>query len=403
VHRIFPLIGIARFNVKFAVLPAFLLPLLAARGIDLCAQAGGAARRRLALVAGAVLAGMAVIVWSAGKYPLAWDDSRATAENAIWRGALLMILAVGIFALAKIKNGAARLVLQIALLLVPPLDALTHSPNLAPTLDATILAPGFWTAAGRPAPPKLGEGRIMISPAAERQMQYSMVTNLADDFAGKRLAEWYNLNLLDGIPKVSGAFTLRPAAFDVLERYLYYTDGARYGQHLLDFLSVAWFSAPDNPTAWLARTNFMPVITAGQMPEFASEKETLRAMVATDFEPRATVYLPETARGRVAVSNRTECVVSGARFADNEITANVFAKAPSLVVLSQADYHLWRATVDGQPAEILRANLAFQAVQVPAGTHRVKLVYRDPNLMIGGIISLLSLAVCGGIWRRKNP
>jgi uncharacterized membrane protein YfhO len=36
----------------------------------------------------------------------------------------------------------------------------------------------------------------------------------------------------------------------------------------------------------------------------------------------------------------------------------------------------WRASVDGEPVPMLRADVAFRAVQVPAGRHRVSLVYR---------------------------
>jgi hypothetical protein len=242
----------------------------------------------------------------------------------------------------------------------------------------------------------------MLSPAAEQRLNYSAVADFQGDFIGKRVAEWYNLNLLDSLPKVAGAFTLRPAGFDVIEQKLYYTPGSRYGAPLLDFLSVRWFTSPTSALEWLERTNFLPVITAGQAPRFVAATEMWPALAADHFDPRAVVYLPESARASVTVSNRTDCVVSNAHFANNHISADITAREPSLVVLSQANYHLWQATVDEQPVKILRANLAFQALQVPAGTHRVRLVYRDPNLALGALISLLSLGVCGVIWWRGD-
>jgi uncharacterized membrane protein YfhO len=81
----------------------------------------------------------------------------------------------------------------------------------------------------------------------------------------------------------------------------------------------------------------------------------------------------------------------------------VQATAPSLVVLSQTFYHLWQAEVDGQRIPLLRANLAFQAVQIPAGAHQLKLIYRDRNLTIGAGISAFSILICVGIWRRSPP
>ena len=157
---------------------------------------------------------------------------------------------------------------------------------------------------------------------------------------------------------------------------------------------------PDNPAQWLARTNFLPLITAGQKPVFAGDEKTLSAITANDFDPRKVVYLPESERAILTITNQTACTVAKVSFRLNQVEADVNANAPSLVVLSQSYYHLWRASVDKKPVPLLRANLAFQAVTVPAGVHHLKLIYRDPNLEIGAIISLLSLAVCGLIWLR---
>jgi len=99
---------------------------------------------------------------------------------------------------------------------------------------------------------------------AEQQMLYSYVKDPQLDFLGHRLAEWYNFNLLDSLPKVNGAFTLRPAHFDRVEKRIFYTVGTSYGDGLLDFFSVAWISDPANPAKWIERTNYLPVVTAGQ-------------------------------------------------------------------------------------------------------------------------------------------
>ena len=400
IKNIFPLIGIARFPVKFTILTAFLVPLLAAWGIERVQTSQNKnPQRTLAIVAATILFLMAALLCFARQFPFPLDNWNATALNTLWRAVLMLILLSGILLLAKIKNGRAQIFLQLIVLAILPLDALTHSPKIAPTLPSGILAPGIWQASGK-TPPKLGEGRIMVSPDAEQQLLYSRVADMNADFLGKRLAEWYNLNLLDGIPKVTGAITLRPAHFDILESYLYYTAGGHCGRGLVDFLSVASLSSPDNPAQWLARTNFLPVITAGQKPVFASDEKILQAITAGNFEPREVVYLPESESVNVTITNQTLCVVTNANFDLNKIEADVNAAAPSLVVLSQSYYHLWHAFVDEKPAPLLRANLAFQAVEVPAGEHHLKLIYRDPYLEIGAIISTLSLTACVLIWLR---
>ena len=50
-------------------------------------------------------------------------------------------------------------------------------------------------------------------------------------------------------------------------------------------------------------------------------------------------------------------------------------------------YPGWRATVDGQVAEIERANYAFRAVALKGGTHEVVLYYRPRSLIAGTIVS----------------
>jgi hypothetical protein len=398
--KVFPWIGIARFPVKFTILTSFLVPLLAAGAVQkIQANADDRARRGILVSGGIFLALAAGLVIFARENPFSLDAVNAMTWNAIVRAVLLVALITALWLLAKMKTSRARLLVQFAALGILLADLLTHSPGITPTLPSSVLAPGLWQAEGKPAP-SLGSGRIMVSPDAERQMLFSRVADPQLDFLGKRLAEWYNLNLLDSLPKVNGAITLRPAHYDILESYLYYTAGGHCGRGLVDFLSVAWLSSPDNPAQWLARTNFLPVITAGQKPVFESDEKTLQSITAEDFNPRDTVYLPESERATVSVTNQTLCAVTAASFSPNRVEADINAAAPSLVVLSQSYYHLWRALVDEKSVPLLRANLAFQAVEVPAGMHRIKLIYRDPNLEIGAMISLLSLVACGLIWLR---
>src|SRR5207248_11046826 len=119
-------------------------------------------------------------------------------------------------------------------------------------------------------------------------------------------------------------------------------------------------------------------------------------------EPRQVVYLSDLARSLVSVTNRTNCKVIDAQFSPHRIEADLEAVEPSVVVLSQSFYYLWRASVDGSPTPLLRANLAFQALQVPAGRHHLALVYRDRYFLIGAIISLIALIACGWIWLRRS-
>ena len=53
----------------------------------------------------------------------------------------------------------------------------------------------------------------------------------------------------------------------------------------------------------------------------------------------------------------------------------------------------WSARVDGQPTQILRANLVGRAVRIPAGQHTVEMSYRVPGLATGAALSLVGWLV----------
>lgn len=57
----------------------------------------------------------------------------------------------------------------------------------------------------------------------------------------------------------------------------------------------------------------------------------------------------------------------------------------------------WTATIDGEPAPIVRADHAFAGVSVSGGRHRVELSYAAPGLRVGTVVSILSVLVAGAL------
>jgi hypothetical protein len=68
------------------------------------------------------------------------------------------------------------------------------------------------------------------------------------------------------------------------------------------------------------------------------------------------------------------------------------APRPGWVVLADAHAPGWRATLDGRPVELLRADGIFRAVAVGAGEHTIEMRYRVPGLMPGLVLGLLGAA-----------
>ncbi|MBI2863528.1 MAG: YfhO family protein [Chloroflexi bacterium] len=67
--------------------------------------------------------------------------------------------------------------------------------------------------------------------------------------------------------------------------------------------------------------------------------------------------------------------------------------APGLLVLTDAYYPGWQATVDGEPSPILRANYMFRALALTEGEHLVEFSYQPESLRTGLFVSVVALAV----------
>lgn len=80
------------------------------------------------------------------------------------------------------------------------------------------------------------------------------------------------------------------------------------------------------------------------------------------------------------------------------------ADGARLLLIAENFFPNWQAVVDGQPAEILRADYVWQAVYLPAGEHQVELRYHSRVVSLSRWAALLSLLVLAGVaawdWRR---
>ena len=239
--------------------------------------------------------------------------------------------------------------------------------------------------------PELGGSRAMVTPTARWISSNSPLRDPKNNFLAKRLGYCANCNLLDAVPKVDGFFSLMPRESDDLLSLLYSATNADFPR-LDDFLGVSQITAPDKIYHWQSRRTFLPLVTAGQKPVFLDDADTLRALTQPDFDGSKMVFLPPEAKSFVTVTNQTDRPRAQIRNSKRKrVEIEVEAAEPSLVVVAQTYYHNWRAYVDGQPVPLLRANHAFQAVQIPAGRHHVHLVYQDRAFEIGAAVSSIVL------------
>lgn len=123
-------------------------------------------------------------------------------------------------------------------------------------------------------------------------------------------------------------------------------------------------------------------------------------LLSASFDPTREIVLPEgSARAPDAA------FAAAARIVDqrpDRVRLDIEASGPGHAVLVDAHDPGWRASVDGAPAPLLRANLAFRAVPIPAGRHVVEMAYRPASLTVGLALSAAALASAGALWARAR-
>ncbi len=205
-----------------------------------------------------------------------------------------------------------------------------------------------------------------------------------------------------------------------------------------DLLDGPLFNSP----RWLALVNARYIVLPqpmdpGQTPPFLKSVHEGSAVVYENLAvlPRATIVsgygvLPDTGRAAidsVAIGSRDPrnwtwltkdpkvalgpvdgATVKVTRYTLHDVDIDVTTPGAGIVRLADQWYPDWKATVDGKPTEILRADHALRAVVVPAGHHVVTFHYDSGSVHRGFALSLGSLAVAvlllvAGLFLGRRP
>jgi hypothetical protein len=106
-------------------------------------------------------------------------------------------------------------------------------------------------------------------------------------------------------------------------------------------------------------------------------------------DPRRTVLLERAPSGLAAGAARRSGAARIARYANTEVDVSVDAPDGGLLLLNDVWHPWWRATLDGRPVDILRADVIFRAVALPPGAHQVRFTFAP---FAGAVTDLARLA-----------
>ncbi len=136
----------------------------------------------------------------------------------------------------------------------------------------------------------------------------------------------------------------------------------------------------------------------------ADEAASVVAMGAEGFDPRTSAVvigagedvIPGGGQGRAEVTS----------YAPEQVVVRASADADALLVLTDAFYPGWVATVDGATVPVRQVDGLFRGVFLPAGEHEVVFRFQPVGFRYGVFGSLLGVAVLlGVVWlfRPKRP
>jgi hypothetical protein len=128
------------------------------------------------------------------------------------------------------------------------------------------------------------------------------------------------------------------------------------------------------------------------------KQKIINSMDALNFDPRKTVILEKDPAIKQTESNGAAKII---KYTPNEVDIDANSDKAGLLVLTDNYYPGWKASVNGKPTEILRADYTFRAVPIPKGKSDIKIYYSPESFRWGAILSLLSILGIGLLLGRR--
>src|SRR5439155_8364705 len=104
------------------------------------------------------------------------------------------------------------------------------------------------------------------------------------------------------------------------------------------------------------------------------ERAVLAALGAPGFDP-AGVALTSEARAAARYPGSAGCRIRWTRDDPDRLALEIEAPDRAFVVIADAFFPGWAATIDGRPLGIVRVNHLVRGVEVPAGRHAIEMRY----------------------------
>jgi hypothetical protein len=202
----------------------------------------------------------------------------------------------------------------------------------------------------------------------------------------------------DGIPGRSVTIWRNSAAKDVSISKLYIngtpTEGslcfATYG----DSDSTRRYKLTNAGSGYYLFENLEVIPRAFTVSEIiykSDDSKILSAMKNSSFDWRSSVVLQGDDKPiKYPASDANTDIIE---YKLNYVKIHVKSAQPAILILSDAYYPGWNAYINGSKVQILRANYAFRAVDIPSGGSVVEFKYEPLSFRLGAAITIIALVI----------
>ncbi|MDX2032473.1 MAG: YfhO family protein [Blastocatellia bacterium] len=153
------------------------------------------------------------------------------------------------------------------------------------------------------------------------------------------------------------------------------------------------------PRAWFVERGLrvepeaaLKTIRTGRQPDGAPFDPLATVLVETEAASAATASIAKDAAAEAVVT----------RYEPQRIELRTRNSSAGFLVLSEVDYAGWTARIDGRPAALHRADYTLRGLAVPAGEHRIEILYRPQTLRNGALGALLGLLLLAAGYARMR-
>ena len=159
----------------------------------------------------------------------------------------------------------------------------------------------------------------------------------------------------------------------------------------------------------IPNSNYMPrAYTVSNFEVITDEDAIVERMKQENFDYKNTVILEQSPAVMPAKGEGVSGSVKKYRYDGNELNVEVSMKRAGILFMSDTYFPYWHAYDEsGKELEILKANLAFRAISLPAGEHKINFKFVSTPYNIGKYLSVFGLllgfsAILLGVLRRKK-